>query len=70
MTDNFSLDKPCLNVSPYYNTALINKRFEISQVSSVDFVQQLINKVISQDKEVSKIAMTSLNKILMKSYVC
>lgn len=70
LTDNFSLAKPCLNVSPYYNTALIKKRFENLPVSSVDLVQQLINKVMSQDKEVSKTAMTSLNKILMKSYVC
>lgn len=70
MTDNFSLSKPCLNVSPYYNAPLIKKRFENSPVSSIDLVQQLINKVTSQDKEVSKTAMTSLSKILMKSYVC
>lgn len=62
-----SSSKPCVNVSPY-STATITKTPK-TQHSLPDPIQQLINQVTSQNIEVSKTALTSLDKMLLRSDV-
>lgn len=67
LPDNISSSKPCVNVSPY-STATITKSPK-SQPAPVDPIQQLINQVTSQNIETSKNALTSLDKMLLRSDV-
>jgi cytoskeleton-associated protein 5 len=58
-------------VSPY-STATITKSPK-SHPTPVDPIQQLINQVASQDIDTSKNALTSLDKMLLRSdvrYIC
>lgn len=57
--------KLCVNVSPY-STATITKSHKTSSSSAVDPIQQLINQVTSQNIEVSKTALSNLDKMLLR----
>uniref|UniRef100_A0A2S2NSW4 Cytoskeleton-associated protein 5 n=2 Tax=Schizaphis graminum TaxID=13262 RepID=A0A2S2NSW4_SCHGA len=66
LPDNISTSKPCVNVSPY-STATITKSPKTPPAPTPDPIQQLINQVTSQNIEISKTALTSLDKMLMRS---
>jgi cytoskeleton-associated protein 5 len=55
-------------VSPY-STATITKSPKTPPAPTPDPIQQLINQVTSQNIEISKTALTSLDKMLMRSDV-
>jgi len=59
--DGFSSLKPCLNVNPYSTATVIKSK---NPLASIDPVMQLINQVTSMDLEVSKVALTKLDKML------
>lgn len=65
LPDNMSSSKPCVNVSPY-STATITKSPKTPPAPTPDPIQQLINQVTSQNIEISKTALTSLDKMLLR----
>lgn len=65
--NNMLSSKPCVNVSPY-STATITKSPK-TPPTAVDPIQQLINQVTSQNIDTSKSALTSLDKMLLRSDV-
>lgn len=55
-------------MSPY-STATITKSHKTSSASAVDPIQQLINQVTSQNIEISKTALSNLDKMLLRTDV-
>lgn len=60
--DGFSSSKPCSNVNPYSTATVIKSK---NPLASIDPIMQLINQVTSMDLEVSKVALTKLDKMLI-----
>jgi len=62
------MSEPYHNVSLSYSAAKIT-RHPVTSPFPVNLIEQLINEVTSPNSNISKAAMTSLNKILLKSNV-
>ncbi|XP_050054425.1 protein mini spindles-like isoform X3 [Aphis gossypii] len=60
--DGFSSSKPCSSVNPYSTATVIKSK---NPLASSDPIMQLINQVTSMDLEVSKVALTKLDKMLI-----
>ncbi|XP_029345564.1 protein mini spindles isoform X2 [Acyrthosiphon pisum] len=61
--DGPSLSRPCLNVNPYSTATIIKCK---NPPAPIDPITQLINQVTSINLEISKVALTKLDKMLTK----